>query len=217
MKWIGGISLFILLQLLFLVFFLAITGRLPQRELGLAWEAIWSEPESKDATVASEKDGAKPKQEPSYAEYLRERTLEARMVEDKIKELESLRRVVATEAGDVDANSKRLAKLRDALEKNIKTKDEEYVEAGKEKRLGLLQTMPPKLAKSYLLEQGQKDEQVVIEILKQMDDVVAAKIFREFKLPQEIASLNDWLEKLGEGEPDVSRVNALRAQLPPRN
>jgi hypothetical protein len=50
-----------------------------------------------------------------------------------------------------------------------------------------------------------------------MDDVVAAKIFREFKLPQEIASLNDWLEKLGEGEPDVSRVNALRAQLPPRN
>lgn len=216
MRWLGGISLFLLLQLAFLVFFLGITGRLPQRELGLVWQAIWSEPESGDDD-SSEAGEAKPKQEPSYAEYLRERTLEARLVEDKIKELESLRRVVATEASDVDANSKRLSKIRDALDKEIKTEDEELIEAGKEKRLGLLQTMPPKLAKSYLLEQGQKDEKVVVEILKQMDDVVAAKIFREFKLPQEIASLNDWLEKLGEGEPDASRVKALREQLPPRS
>jgi hypothetical protein len=216
MRWLGGISFLLLLQIAFLVFFLAITGRLPQRELGLVWQAIWSgtEPEETDS---SESAKAKPKQEPSYAEYLRERTLEARLVEDKIKELESLRRVVATEASDVDASSKRLSKIRDALEKDLKNEDEALIEEGKEKRLSLLQSMPPKLAKSYLLEQGRKDEKVVIEILKQMDDVVAAKIFREFKLPQEIVSLNNWLEKLGEGEPDASRLRALREQLPPRS
>ncbi|MFO0948889.1 MAG: hypothetical protein U1D30_23745 [Planctomycetota bacterium] len=217
MKWIARISTFLVFQILFLGILLAFLGRFPNRELSLVWQALItgdSPAERLDQRSSVAKKAAE--QEPSYEELLKQRTLESRIIEARIRELESLRGAVASEQEAVTAKSKQLQRLRADLEKGLAEKDAAAVQAGREKRLGLLQSMPPKLAKSYLLEQGAKDENEVVEIIRQMDDVVAAKIFKEFKLPQEVKSLNGWLDKLGQGEPDSSEIQKLKEKVPPR-
>lgn len=217
MKWIARISTFLVLQILFLGIFFALLGRFPNRELSLVWQALTTgESPVEKLTRGPAGDQGAGEQEPSYEELLKQRTLESRIVEARIRELESLRGAVASEQEAVTAKSKQLQRLRADLEKGLVEKDAAALQAGREKRLGLLQSMPPKLAKSYLLEQGAKDENEVVEIIRQMDDVVAAKIFKEFKLPQEVKSLNGWLEKLGQGEPETSEIKKLKNQVPPR-
>lgn len=217
MRWLGVLSTLLLLQVAFLGIFLAATGRLPIRELRLAWNAVWDGKGESETTGGGAPAEAVPPKEPSYADVLQDRALRSRLIEDKIKELESLRRVVATESSDVEDKQKKLVKIRAAVEKGLEEKNAQVIQEGKEKRLALLRAMPAKLAKSYLLDQAGDDEPAVIEMLKAMDDVVAAKIFKEFKLPQEVEKLNGWLEMLGRGEPEISRINDLRDQMPARN
>jgi hypothetical protein len=212
MRWIGWLTALIVAQILFLGIFLFALGRLPERELDLLWTAVWTGESQLDQKPSP--DEGKLQEETSYADLLAARTNEAREIERKRQELASLAQAAQARVDAAAATEKAATKTLEVLKNGITTKEEQYVKEGKAKVLSLVEAMPPKLAKSYLLDQARTDENSVLEVIQRLDPVLAAKIFKEFKQPAELGKLNGWLAKLGQGEPEVSQVRELKAKLP---
>jgi hypothetical protein len=95
-KWLGYISTIILLQCLFLGIYLNIVGKFPSRELGLAWQAIFSTPGESSGTEASA-EAPPPPELPSYEDLLQERLLASPEIARKIDEFSAVRRAVQDE------------------------------------------------------------------------------------------------------------------------
>lgn len=214
MKWLGRFSLFILAQLVFLGIFLTAIGRLPARELQLAWTAIWTGKSSLDQPAAAPKVEPKVEQ-PSYPDLVAARAREERILERQRREVESLARAAEARLASASAAEKKLADLRSSIAGQAKSQEEQAVASGRAALQTLLETAPPKVAKSYLLEQSRDDENLVVEVLKQLEPAQAAKIFKEFKQPAEQGKLNGWLAKLGRGEPELTRLRKQRGLVNP--
>jgi hypothetical protein len=208
MRWIGRLSTFILLQLAFLVVFLAVTGRLPKHELSLLWNAVRTG--QSQAETAVEPTAAEPEETPSFEQLLRARTLESREIDQKRKEAESLIQLAEARLADIDSRQKALDKARTELKQEVKTKTELIAKAGEKKVLEFLETMPPAQAKTFLLDLQEEDE--VIGYLKQLDPSRAKKVFKEFQQPQELKKLSGWLARLGKGEPEISKLTEAEPQ-----
>lgn len=214
MKWLGIISSFLLAQLVFLGILLTALGRLPGYELRLVWEAIRTGRSAADV-VAQPEPEAVPVETPSFEQLLQARSLEFKEIERGRREVASLRLVAEAKRAAAETEQKKLSKLRDELEKGVESKHKDAIEKGKKKVLELLEAMQPKQAKGYLAEQS--DDTIAIGIIKQLDPAVAAKVFKEFKQATELRKLNQWLSKLGQGEPEVSEVRNVQKQVRAKN
>lgn len=209
MRSLGRLSAIVLLQLIFVGILLYFIGRLPQRELGLLWHVVWTGESPLDAPPAPP---PAPEEEASYADLLRARMNEEREIARKRRELESLASAAQSRVEVAAAAEKELRALEKKLEKDVQDKKEQAVASGKQTLVTLLETAPPKVAKSFLLDQARTDEGLVVEILKRLDPVVAAKVFKEFKQPADLGKLNDWLAKVGQGEPEAGEIRELERE-----
>lgn len=219
MKWIGRLSTFLVLQILFVGILLAILGRIPKRELELAWEVMRTGQSPLDRPPPPA-GAAPPKEDVSYSDLVRARANEALEIERQRRELEGLNQAAQSRMESASSSLSALKKLRDSLTKESSDKEALAIRSGRAKVLDLLESMQPKLAKSYLLDQSSRDEATVLEVIKQLDPVVAAKIFKEFKQPADQGKLNGWLAKLGQGDPEATtarRAKEMLSSSPPAN
>lgn len=205
MKWIGYISTIILLQIICLGIFLQIFGKLPWHELGLAWQAILSEPPSATKAPA---ETPPPPEIPSYEDLLQERLLASPEIARKIDELNAVRRAVDDDQKKLEVSRKELLAIRTKLENKVQTEIDKARIEGEAKLLELVQTMKPKQARDYLVTDS--DEDRVLRLLIAMDPSTAEKIFREFKQPEDQRKLNGWLDRLGQGDPEAQRLRKLK-------
>ena len=217
MKWLGNLSAFLLLQVaLVLGLYHYRIGAFPQNELYSIWTGCWYgvAPESKEEVAKKAKKAAQSQAVPSYEELLRSRTLEAKEIERQRQEAESLYQLAQSRQNAVDEARKSLLKIRQELEKDFETEKEQLAKEGRQKVLALLEVMQPRQVADFL--RDSTDEKSVLAIIGELDPVVAAKVFKEFPQPApgEQGKLNDWLEKLGQGEPGASALQDLQAKLP---
>lgn len=209
MRWVGILAAFLFLQVLLIGFFLYQSGRLPKHELSLLWTAIKTGKSAEETTAA---EAPAPPEGPSYEELVKERTRQTAEIEKKRKEADGLLKLAEARFAEVDAARKTLDKVQTTLESKIETKEEQLAKAGQKKVIELLEAMAAGTAKDFLLKI--RDENEALTYVRQLDPAVAKKIFKEFRQPDEIRRLGDWLEKIGQGEPEVSKIGAQKAQLP---
>lgn len=206
MKWIGYISSAVVLNLLFFGIYLVLVGKFPADELGLAWRSIFE-----SSPGPEEKPKADPPPEiPSYEDLLKERLLKSPEIARKIEELESVRRAVNQERASLEAARKDLGKLASDLEGRLVTAVDKARQEGEMKLLDLVSAMKPKQAKDVLISDTDKDR--VLRLILKMDPASAEKIFREFKQPEDQRTLNGWLDRLGQGDPEATRLRKLMEQ-----
>ncbi len=210
MKWIGHLSTIILLQGFFLGIYLKVVDRFPSHELGLAWQAIFADP---SATAEGEKsaEAPPPPEIPSYEDLLKERLLASPEIARKIEELQAVRRAVAEDQKKLELARTELRSAKDQLEKKTTTAVDQAREEGEKKLLELVSVMKPKQAKEYLLADPMEDR--ILRLLIAMDPAAAEKIFREFKQPTDQRTLNSWLDRLGQGDPEAKRLRALLEEV----
>ncbi len=210
MKWIGHLSTIILLQAVFLGIYLKVVDRFPSHELGLAWQAIFADPL---ASAEGEKsaEAPPPPEIPSYEDLLKERLLASPEIARKIEELQAVRRAVAEDQKKLELARTELRNAKDQLEKKTITAFDQAREEGEKKLLELVSVMKPKQAKEYLLADPMEDR--ILRLLIAMDPAAAEKIFREFKQPTDQRTLNSWLDRLGQGDPEAKRLRALLEEV----
>jgi hypothetical protein len=209
MKWIGHLSTIILLQLVFLGIYLKVVDRFPGDELGLAWQAIFADP-SASAEGKKLAEAPPPPEIPSYEDLLKERLLASPEIARKIEELQAVRRAVAEDQKKLELARTELRGTKEQLEKKINDAVDQARQDGEKKLVDLLSTMKPKQAKEYLL--ADPMEERVLRMLLTMDPATAEKIFREFKQPADQRTLNSWLDRLGQGDPEAKRLRTLMEQ-----
>ena len=218
MRWIGRISTFIVLQILFLILLLYVAGRIPQRELSLVWNVIRTGRSTLDdgaqpgtqEKVAKKAEQAAPDL-PSFDEFRRAGSLRKREIEVQAAEAQTLLTLAKQEQAAVQFQILRLEKLQAELKAGIEDEREEYEVQGRKATVDLLEVEKPQLAKSFLL--SLTDDNAVIGIIKQLDPLAAAKIFKEFTVETEIDQLNGWLEMMERGEPERSKLEEISDQV----
>lgn len=206
MKWIGYISSAVVLNVAFFGIYLWLVGRFPAHELGLAWKAIVQPPSEPGA----EPSPPIPPETPSYEDLLQERLLRSPEIVRKIEELGSVRRAVEQERLRLDSARAQLETLQKSLEGTAATEIDEARRRGEQKLLDLVTAMKPKQAKEALISDPDTDR--VLRLILKMDPSSAEKIFREFKQPDEQRTLNGWLDRLGQGDPEAARLRRLMEQ-----
>lgn len=209
MKWIGHLSTIILLQVAFLAIYLQVIGKFPTHELGLAWQAIFAE--SVDPSADPQKEQAPPPPEiPSYEDLLQERLLASPEIARRIDELSAVKRAVEASQKKLELARGELDNVKAQLETKVTDAIEKARQQGEAKLLELVSAMKPKQAKEVLIADPQEDR--VLRMLIQMDPALAEKIFREFKQPADQRTLNGWLDRLGQGDPETQRLRQLLEQ-----
>jgi hypothetical protein len=206
MKWIGHLSTIILLQAVFLGIYLKVVDRFPSDELGLAWQSIFAD-SSASAEGAKTAEAPPPPEIPSYEDLLKERLLASPEIARKIEELQAVRRAVAEDQKKLELARTELRSVKEQLENKTRNAVDEARKNGESKLLELVSMMKPKQAKEYLLADPMEDR--VLRLLIEMDPASAEKIFREFKQPADQRTLNSWLDRLGQGDPEAKRLRAL--------
>jgi septal ring factor EnvC (AmiA/AmiB activator) len=209
-KWIGHLSTIILLQMIFLGIYLKVVDRFPSHELGLAWQAIFADPLAK-AEGDKLAEAPPPPEIPSYEDLLKERLLASPEIARKIEELQAVRRAVAEDQKKLELARTELRNAKDQLENKTTTAVDQAREEGEKKLLELVSVMKPKQAKEYLLADPMEDR--ILRMLIAMDPAAAEKIFREFKQPADQRTLNSWLDRLGQGDPEAKRLRALLEEV----
>lgn len=217
MKWLGILSAVLLAQILFVGFFLFLSGRLPERELSLLWNAIKTGESTADVEPVEQAAAEKktPFEPLTFDEFSEARLLKTKELDRRAREAQTLLELTKDVQANVDSTRKKIEKLRTDLEKGIDDKQKQSQAEGLKRVTELLEAMQPKLAKSYLL--SRTDENDAVGIIKSLDPAAAAKIFKEFTQPADIGKLNGWLAKLEQGEPESSALQNLKKQVPPRN
>jgi hypothetical protein len=206
MKWIGYISSAVVLNVAFFGIYLWLVGRFPSHELKLAWQAIVQPP----AESGVEPPRPSPPETPSYEDLLEERLLRSPEIARKIEELNSVRRAVEQERLRLDAARAQLEALQKGLAGAAASEIEAAQRQGEQKLLDLATAMKPKQAKEVLISDPDQDR--VLRLILKMDPSSAEKIFREFKQPDEQRTLNGWLNRLGQGDPEATRLRQLMEQ-----
>ncbi|MBY0588692.1 hypothetical protein K2X85_16080 [bacterium] len=209
MKWIGHLSTILLLQGIFLGIYLKVVDRFPSNELGLAWQAIFAD-RSALADGNKPAEAPPPPEIPSYEDLLKERLLASPEIARKIEELQAVRRAVAEDQKKLDLARSELRRTKEQLENKTQDAIEQARLDGEKKLLELVSTMKPKQAKEYLL--ADPMEERILRMLITMDPATAEKIFREFKQPADQRTLNSWLDRLGQGDPEAKRLKLLLEQ-----
>lgn len=208
MRILGGLSLLILLQLIFLVFFLFAVGRLPERELSLLWNAI----RTGKSITETEKDSPSspaelaPEERPSLEQQLQALTLANTEIQRKKTDAEGLLKLAERRLAEAESARKEVNDLIAKLKKTVQTEKEKLADQGLQTVVAQIEVMRPEQAKEFLLFEGKKDETTVLRILKMLDPVLAAKVFKEFKQQPDQDKLNGWLAKVSEGEPEISQL-----------
>ena len=196
--------------LLGLAILLAYTNRFPKRELALVWQKVSTgKSELKDDNAVEEEQP--PVEEPSFDQVIRKRAAEAREIERRKQEVQNLIELAQARQRELETRRQAVTKLQQELAKGFEEKLDEVVKQGRANLLEKIEVMAPKLANEFLLDQAEEDEKVTLEIIKKLDPVIASKIFKEFKQPEEVDRLNQLLAKIGQGEPEKSAVEQLRA------
>lgn len=200
-------SILLAILLMGLGIVLVATDRFPKRELALAWTKIST---GKSELEKEQEPPPEPEEVPSFEQVIRERAIQAREIERRQQEVKNLLELAEAKQKEIEGRRQALNKLQQDLQKGYEQKQEEVVKQGRQNLLAKVEAMAPKIAKQFLLDQAETDEQVSLELIKKLDPVQAAKIFKEFKLPAEVERLNELLTKIGQGEPEKSDLQAAK-------
>ena len=111
-------------------------------------------------------------------------------------------------------DKKRYKQLRDGFDSQLLSMREGSAAAGKDEVRRTLESIKPKQAKALLLEMlNNKEIDDVVTLLSPMPDSKRAKIFGEFKTPDELEKLSEVLRRIREGLPSASVPETTRKQL----
>ena len=150
----------------------------------------------------------------SYEQILEARALKYRNLEIREQELRNSLSQIQSEQSKLAEEQKRYKQLRDGFDTQLLSMRDGAAASGKEEVSRTLETIKPKQAKTLILEMLDKKElDEVVALLSPMPDAKRAKIFAEFKTPEELEKLSEMLRRIREGSPSAGVPETTRKQL----
>jgi hypothetical protein len=150
----------------------------------------------------------------SYDQILETRALKYRNLELREQELRNGLAQLLTDQGKLAEDQKRYKQLRDGFDTQLLSMREGATATGKADVSRTLEIIKPKQAKTLILEMlDNKELDEVVSLLQPMPDTKRAKIFGEFKTPEELEKLSEVLRRVREGSPSASVPENTRRQL----
>jgi hypothetical protein len=170
--------------------------------------------------LAAKPENAIPTQEEVHAEQISyDQILEARAV--KVRNLELREQALKNSLDQVRVEQNKLAdeqtvfgKIRQGFTEQVAAIRKHDTEAGFEAVVGDLSILKPKQAKEFILLMLKKDEdKQVVSLLLPMNASRRAKIFSEFKTPEELEKADALLRLIRQGEPTADIAEGTQQQL----
>jgi hypothetical protein len=167
---------------------------------------------SADAQAKSADD--KVPEQASYDQILEARALKFRNLELREQELRSTLTQAQFEQTKLAEDKKNYKQLRDSFDTQLVSMREGSVASGKDEVRRTLENIKPKQAKALILEMlDRKEIDDVVTLLTPMPDGKRAKIFGEFKTPDELEKLSEVLRRIRAGSPTANMSENTRKQL----
>lgn len=150
----------------------------------------------------------------SYDQILEARALKNRNLELREQELRNGLSQLQFEQGKLAEDKKRYKQLRDGFDAELLSMREGSTASGKDEVRRTLENIKPKQAKALILEMlDGKEIDDVVTLLSPMPDAKRAKIFGEFKSPEELEKLSEVLRRIRVGSPTANVPENTRKQL----
>jgi hypothetical protein len=168
--------------------------------------------EGKETHTKNEED--KVAEQASYEQVLDARAMKYRDMELRERDMRNSLSLLQSEQLKLAEDKKRYKQLRDTFDTQLSEMSEGTVAAGRDEVRRTLENVKPKQAKALILEMLNKQEiDNVVTLLSPMQDNKRAKIFGEFKTPDELVKLSEVLRRIREGLPKVTVPETTRKQL----
>ncbi len=153
-------------------------------------------------------------EQPSYDRILEARALKYRNLEIREHELHNSLSQIQFDQNKLAEEKKQYKQLRDGFDAQLLSMSEGSAASGKEEVRRTLESIKPKQAKTLILEMlDNKEIDDVVALLLPMPDNKRAKIFAEFKSPDELEKLSEVLRRIREGSPSAKAPEQTRKQL----
>jgi flagellar motility protein MotE (MotC chaperone) len=150
----------------------------------------------------------------SYDQILETRALKYRNLELREQELRNSLSQIQYEQSKLAEDKKRYKQLRDGFDAQLVSMREGSAASGKDEVRRTLENLKPKQAKTLILEMlDNKEIDDVVSLLLPMVDAKRAKIFGEFKTPEELEKLSEVLRRIRVGLPSANVPETTRKQL----
>ncbi len=158
---------------------------------------------------------AEPEQ-PSFEQILEARALKSRDLELREQALRNSVDQFRFDLVKLDQQRKEYQRTRESFQESLVALNKQATDSGWDEVRRTLVSIKPKQAKELLLQMMEKNEMPdVVSLLGPMPDTKRAKIFGEFKTPEETRKIEEVLRLLRKGEPTSSVAAETQRQLAP--
>lgn len=157
-----------------------------------------------------------PGEQPAYQQIVQARALKLRNVELREQSLKNNVDQLRVEQQALSDERTRYQKQRQEYETQLATALKGAETAGLEQNRAILAKLAPKQAKEVLLGMLKKSElNDVVTLVQDMPDTSRAKIFKEFKTPEETEKLDEVLRQIRQGTPVAPIAKKAQEKLKP--
>jgi hypothetical protein len=168
----------------------------------------------RDEALAEQEQERISAEQASYDQILEARALKTRNLELREQALQSGLQQLKIAQRKASEEYKRCAQLKETFDEALKALNEGAAASGADEVRRILETVKPKQAKELIVQMldDKKIDQVVV-LLGAMPDAKRAKIFAEFKTPEETEKIGEILRRIREGVPTAQMADETRKQL----
>lgn len=152
----------------------------------------------------------------SYEEVTRDRALRLRGIELRLLSLRKGLDLVVMEQDQLSDEKRLVNRVREEFLAELAQRHDEAILTGQQDVRRIWENVRPRQAKELILQMidaGEVDP--VVKMISDMPIAKKAKIIGEFKTPEETEKLEEILQLLLQGEPEVSLIDDTRDQLQP--
>lgn len=158
-----------------------------------------AEPEAAEPAAEAPATAQNVRRQPSAEEVAAARQrdhLHRQALERALRDLQAQKRLLDQTLQHALSEEERLAEQRRAWQQEQQKLTQEVREAGTERELELLASLPPKQAKEHILRVWQKSRDDAVALIMQLDVSKAKRIFAQMKTPEEQNIMSELLEQL---------------------
>jgi hypothetical protein len=150
----------------------------------------------------------------SYDQVLESRAVKFRGLELREQSLRNAVDQLRVEQGKLTAEQRDFQDAKEGFQKELLALKKQTIADGWEQSRAALAAAKPKQAKQILWEMLDRNEiEVVVSLLRPMNEAKRAKILAEFKTPEEIRKINDILALMRRAEPLAATIDKTQQQL----
>ncbi len=201
------------------VAYLRTTGRLDEEKLARISDALrGTKPEPKPEALKADPEDPSLAEEPSLDEREEARDLATRDLELREQAMKSGLDRVLYEKNALSEEKERYERIKLAFEEQLAVLREGALSSGRESVRMIWENIKPKQAKEQILKMlDDKELNEVVTILTAMPIAKRAKIVSEFKSADESGKLDEILQRILDGMPEVDLIDTTKNQVKPQS